>query len=365
MMNRGVLIILIPLLFACSEDESPETQNDNFDRQSMLINWADNIIIPSYKAYEYSLLALQSAKNDFIANPDISSLSELRIKWEEAYLNWQKVSMFQIGMAEQITLRDFTNIYPCDKEEIEMAISSGDYNLELPSSRDMQGFPALDYLLYGMADSENELLQKLSQTAYSSYLSELVERLLFLSQSVIDDWEGDYRDQFVENDGSDAGSSVNKMLNDYMFYYEKVLRAGKVGIPAGVFSSTSRSDLVEAPYRGDLSKSLCLSALNSVINFFHGRHYNSNEEGESLKSYLDYLNSVSETESLSLSIANQFDLSRDKIESLNEDFALQIQTDNSAMLEAYDELQSNVVLMKVDMFQAMNIRVDYVDADGD
>ena len=35
------------------------------------------------------------------------------------------------------------------------------------------------------------------------------------------------------------------------------------------------------------------------------------------------------------------------------------------MLQTYDELQKNVVNMKVDMLQALNIRVDYVDADGD
>ena len=35
------------------------------------------------------------------------------------------------------------------------------------------------------------------------------------------------------------------------------------------------------------------------------------------------------------------------------------------MLEAYDKIQAAVVLMKVDMLQALNINVDYVDADGD
>jgi hypothetical protein len=35
------------------------------------------------------------------------------------------------------------------------------------------------------------------------------------------------------------------------------------------------------------------------------------------------------------------------------------------MLSAYDALQRNVVFMKVDMLQALNINVDYVDADGD
>jgi hypothetical protein len=35
------------------------------------------------------------------------------------------------------------------------------------------------------------------------------------------------------------------------------------------------------------------------------------------------------------------------------------------MLGAYDELQRNVILMKVDMLQALSIDVDYIDADGD
>jgi hypothetical protein len=35
------------------------------------------------------------------------------------------------------------------------------------------------------------------------------------------------------------------------------------------------------------------------------------------------------------------------------------------MLQTYDELQKNVILLKVDMLQALNINVDYVDADGD
>jgi len=35
------------------------------------------------------------------------------------------------------------------------------------------------------------------------------------------------------------------------------------------------------------------------------------------------------------------------------------------MLSAYDEVQKAVSMLKVDMFSAMSISVDYVDADGD
>ncbi|NRA94125.1 MAG: peptidase M75 superfamily protein, partial [Psychroserpens sp.] len=42
-----------------------------------------------------------------------------------------------------------------------------------------------------------------------------------------------------------------------------------------------------------------------------------------------------------------------------------VETDNTKMTEAYDALQAAVVLLKVDMIQAMNISIDFVDADGD
>ena len=35
------------------------------------------------------------------------------------------------------------------------------------------------------------------------------------------------------------------------------------------------------------------------------------------------------------------------------------------MLQTYDMIQENVVLMKVDMLQLFDIKVDYIDADGD
>jgi hypothetical protein len=54
-----------------------------------------------------------------------------------------------------------------------------------------------------------------------------------------------------------------------------------------------------------------------------------------------------------------------QIETLENSFATQIDTDNTAMTMAYDELQKAVVLLKVDMLQAFNVSVDYVDADGD
>ena len=76
---------------------------------------------------------------------------------------------------------------------------------------------------------------------------------------------------FIEDAGSSASSSVNRMVNDYLFYYERFLRSGKIGIPAGVFSGSPLANNVEALYTvttPTLSKSLYLNSLSSFKDFF-------------------------------------------------------------------------------------------------
>ena len=94
-------------------------------------------------------------------------------------------------------------------------------------------------------------------------------------------------------------------------------------------------------------------------------HFDGQNSGISLNDYLDELNSIKDTEDLSVLINTQFDLARTKANNLSEDLGDQVETNNTLMLETFDELQKNVVYMKVDLFQALNVKIDYVDADGD
>jgi ketosteroid isomerase-like protein len=357
---------MIFFIVACSGDEVPKANPDNFDRKAMLTNWADNIIMPGYELYVQKISELVTAKNTFLADRSIKNLDLLKSAWLESYMAWQSVSMFEIGKAEQLSLRDFTNVFPTSMEGIEANMSSGNYDLSLPSSRDKQGFPALDYLLHGSADTPAMIIGRFEgEEKVRSYLNELVNRLESLSTTVLNDWKAGYRDTFVQNSGSDASSSVNKLVNDYMFYYERALRAGKIGIPAGVFSNTPLSDRVEAFYRKDVSKTLFMAGLNAAVDFFNGKYFDGSGQGESLKSYLDFINSLQDGGNLSNLINDQFSKTITQAESLNENFYSEVETANDKMLKTYDELQVNTILLKVDMFQALNIQVDYVDADGD
>lgn len=365
----GVVISCLVVLSGCSEDDSAVDGPDNFDRAAMLENWADNIIIPAYENYAAKLNDLKSATSVFNTQKTEANLILIRAAWLEAYKAWQYVAMFEIGKAEELTLINYTNVFPVNVEDVEETIASGSFNLDAINKQDEQGFAAIDYLLHGLGSSDEEIvsiyLQETAQSNHDDYLMALIDNLVFLSNSVLEDWKSNYRDTFVNNVGSYATSSVNKLINDYIFYYEKHLRAGKIGIPAGVFSNTPLSDRVEALHSKGSSKALFDAGLNAMQDFFNGRHFGKDETGESLKSYLDFLNSIKQGEDLSATINAQFNLVRQTASSLNGDFELQVVNNNDQMLQVYDQLQVNVINLKVDMLQALNIRVDFVDADGD
>ncbi len=84
--------------------------------------------------------------------------------------------------------------------------------------------------------------------------------------------------------------------------------------------------------------------MSAIENFFVGKKYNSEEKGESLESYLNFLNSEKNGTSLSESITDQFKVAKETIDKLNNDFASQVNEDNNKMLVAYDEIQKGVSL---------------------
>ena len=369
-------ILLIFALFAasCSSEDDGTGGTDggdsgnetvSFDREAMLANWADNIIIPSFENFQNSTLSLQGQTETFIASPSPATLEALRSQYKEAYLDFQTVSMFQSGKAEELNFRSYLNTYPANIAGVEDKLVSGEINLQLPSTFAEQGFPALDYLLYGLGSDEETLKLYSENENYRGYLIAVTSRINSLTAAVSSSWKTDYRDTFVNNTSSSSTGSVDRFTNDYVMYFEKILRSGKIGYPAGAFTGSPSPNNAEALYATGLSKSLYLQAVTSFEDFYFGDHLNGGGNGLSFYQYLQYMETMKDGASLSDLIADQLAAVKSQSSALDQDLQKQVETDNTKMLAAFDELQKAVILLKVDMMQALSISVDYVDSDGD
>jgi hypothetical protein len=366
------LIFSFIFLFSCSEDNSTPASSDNYDRKELLSNLVNNIIIPAHQNFNNELQLFESTVNSFNDDRSISNLEMIQDQFIVAYRAWQYIEMFNIGYAEEIYYASKMNIYPANTTRILENINSDNVDLDGNSNQfSAQGFPAIDYLLFGVAENNIQILDiySIDNNSTFTYLNLLVSKMIENTDAVIDYWETN-RQEFINSTGNTSSSSLNMLANDFVYYYEKGLRANKIGIPAGVWSGEIPQN-VEAYYKSDISKILAIEGLQACINFFKGIHFGESQiNGEGLYDYLAYLDDTNYSDSsmfigLQDDILDSFDNSMIKLEQLNNNFALQIETDNIKMLEAYDSIQQGVVRLKTNMLSILGISVDYYDADGD
>jgi hypothetical protein len=286
-------------------------------------------------------------------------------------VKWQHVEMFNIGKAEEIMYFNTINTYPVDELRINENINSKRYDLSNANDWSSQGLSGVDYMLHGIEDNKEKIIQKYVDDAnYGDYLKNLLVIMTSNTDDIVQDWTT-YKDTFVQSSGNSNSSSLNMITNDFVYYFEKGLRANKIGIPAGIYSGgNTLPSKVEAYYSSknsfqDISKDLAKEALIASENLFLGKSSNG-VNGPSLKTYLDYIYSADvNKENLSPIISSNFQKAKEEIDLLDSNFVNQINNDKTKMLNAFDKLQAIVVNMKTDMLSLLSIQVDYIDADGD
>ena len=376
----GFLIAFVGLIWACStsKDTPDPTPDPNppdpvgTDRKAMLTNLADNIILPSYTNFKTKFDLMLTKSDAFAAKPDKASLTEFRQAWVDAYTEWQKVELFDVGPAESKTLRYFFNIYPANVTGIEENVASGSAQLDLPSAYPRQGFPALDYLINGLAATDDAIVLRYTTAADAAkriaYLKQVTTQMKTVLTAVLTEWTTTYRDKFVNATGVDVSSSLSKLVNGYVLHYERYIRSGKFGIPSGAMANgTPAADKVEAFYKKDLSLILVKTAHQAVVDFFNGKDVKTGKEGPGFKSYLNALGAKdSQTQKSLVEVINaQFDETNSKLATLKPSLYDEVTTNNAAMVAVYTEMQKAVRMLKVDMTSAMSITITYVDNDGD
>jgi predicted lipoprotein len=366
------LLGLITTIIACSSggDDDSNTTENNYDRGALLTNWADNIIIPSYENYQTKVATLVANTTTFTTTPTETNLQTLRTSWFEAYKAYQYVAIYGFGKAEEIGFKEIANTYPTSVSGIEANISSGNYNLNLQAQNAKAGFPGLDYLLNGLGTDDTTIVSfyvtHTNAENYKKYLIAVTAKLKASADIVVTDWKSGFRDSYVKNTGTSVSGAVNITTNNFVKNLEKDIRTLKIGIPAGLFSGGVKyPEKTEALYKGNASKELLTISLTASKDFYNGKHFGSTTTGSSLKSYLDFVKAIRDNQNLSDLINTQYGVIATANTNLNSSIAEQINSDNTKVIAVNDALQKNIIYTKLDMMQALNITIDYVDGDGD
>jgi predicted lipoprotein len=366
----GLLIVtgFLCLLPSCVEDEKNE--NYTIDRGSLLQSIADNVILPGYEKLHTDITELDASIKKFVDNPDQSTLNQTRMDFEKAYLSWQEVAFLEFGPAFTETLRANANTFPTDYFSIENAVQSGEIDLTKLSSQNKKGFPALDYFLYGLGDTDEAILEKYSTDLYAAprigYLTAVSKDLFDKVDQVYMGWMasgGNFRQTFIEKDGTDVGSSMGLMVNSLSEYYERITRDARIGIPLGKRSQGIIIPQNTEAYFSGISVSLATQNLNGIRNFFLGK--NGQQDGEGLYDYLKALGNEYEGVLLADALINHLEDAKSKVAEIPSPFSESVKNNPQPAETAHSQLQKTLILIKVDMASALGILISYQDNDGD
>lgn len=357
----GFCVKLIPVLVAgmlfssCGDDKSLTNKVD-FDREAMLTNWIDNIIVPAFDNLAQEANALQTSTSDFYKKADQVSLQNLQSQFLKTYSAFQQIKAFEVGPSEDVSLRASLNTYPADSAKINSNIQNSVTSIGSASNLVARGFPAIDYLLY----SPNV---DLSEAKTQAYLELLVNDIASLVNSVNTAWKSE-RSTFINASGTDLGSSLGQMVNAINKDYE-IIKNAKIGFPAGKKTlGKPYPETCEAFYSGH-SIALAIINIEAIQKFYQGVYFDESQKGLSLEDYIIELGTTTDNGKLDVVINSQFDEAVSLLQNITTPLSDAVINDADAVSDAYLAIQQNVRYLKVDMPSAMGVLITYQDNDGD
>ena len=342
----------------------PDEETNPFDKQGLLQNMAENVILPNYLAFSTSLDSLILTYNTFKTSASVNDFQLVKQKLHIAYLKYQQISLYEFGPAEQEIVRMNFNVFPTDSVQIKTNIISGGYDLQMVSNLDAKGFPALDYLFYDLNKTEAQVIQSFNGSInQQNYVSDLLAEMQTKTNSIIASWNTSYKNQFVNSLNTDIGSSIGFLVNQ-LNYELDYLKNAKIGIPLGKKTlDIAIPEKCEA-YYGSQSLDYALATLTSIENTYLGRSING-LDGKGFDDYLDHLKASYGNESLNSAIKNQFALVRSKLIAINSVLSNQIIANPTLVNAAYTEHLKLLILLKTDLPSNLGVVITYQDGDGD
>jgi predicted lipoprotein len=357
------LVLLTGFVYCGKNKKKPEETTEPFDKEAMLTNMADNVILPNYTAFKKSFDSLVTAYATFKTSGLQSDFQDLKQKLHAAYFTYQRIDLFEFGPAENVILRMNFNVFPTDTVQIKSNINSGTYDLGSASNFDAKGLPALDYLFYGKNQTELSVIQSFTASANKrQYVTDLLNDMSSKINSVINSWSS-YRAAFISSQGTDVGSSIGYLVNQINYELD-YLKNAKVGIPLGKKTLGVQEPTKCEVYYGGQSVQYAMETLYSIENAYLGRKING-ANGPGFDDYLDHIKAEYNGGPLNGAIIQQFEIAKSKLAAVQNPLSTQVMSNPAQVDAAYIELVKLLVLLKTDMPSQLGVVITYQDGDGD
>jgi uncharacterized protein len=365
----SIFLFALLLINACTKPDN--NKGDNFNRSAFLQNAADELIIPAFNTFKTSTANLKAKTADFTNDPTLSTLTQLQDAWLEAAMASQLTTTFNFGPADSPTgfLTIDVATFPANTTQIENFVSQmsdPNFNPLNNFARDTRGLFGIEYLIYDINNDQNQVLERYTGTdagKYKAYLEAIADDLHEKVKNVADAWPS-YKQNFVQDIGISAGSSMSVYYNQFLIGFEN-LKNFKLGVPLGLRAGQSGTEptLVEAYYSGK-SVDLLKKNFEQVVKVYFG----TTQSGANGIGFDDYLNEIEGGAELLAETIAQLDNVNNSLAALSNTPSLSFQI-SSGNTDAADnvhlEMSKWTRFVKSDLSSLLGISITFSSGDGD
>ncbi|HWM86176.1 MAG TPA: imelysin family protein [Kofleriaceae bacterium] len=290
MMTTGFLVLA---LAACGGDDGGgDDGGSGFDDQQIIVDYADQVVIPTYELLDEKSNALDAAVIALDEDLSQENLEAARQAWVDTRVPWEQSEGFLFGPVSAQGWDPAMDSWPLNQDDLEAVLASDEvidlaFVSDLPETQ--KGFHTIEYLLWGQ-DSEKTVDQ--FDDRELEYLLALTEELTVITGDLATSWTdgvgGDaaYRDVFTTagEPGNDAypalGSAVQEILDGMSGICVEV-GTGKIAEP---FDERD-PNLVESQYSFNSLYDF-QDNMRSVLNAYTGDMPEAGTEGSGLDGWV-------------------------------------------------------------------------------
>ncbi|MCB9195167.1 MAG: imelysin family protein [Flavobacteriales bacterium] len=348
--------------YACKPEALEQRQN--FDRNEMLKNIADEQFSQHIEHFQNSCNELENAIADFNVSPSLQSVEEMQLKWIQTAQDWELCAAYNFGEIMDAYIFNKIESRQANTSFIEAHIAdtvtlTSSYIETLGSSS--KGLAAIEYLLFSPDQNPITVLDSLTNDPRRiGYLEALNANLVEKSIELEAIWSN-YYPTFINYEGNNVGGSVSELMNEMSSLLERIY-ISQLGAPLGKddFSNLGQPEDTEAPLSEQSLEFIKLNIQSVEDAFFN--------EGNGLLGFDDYLNALGAKyngDPLPEVVQAQFDIVNDALDAIPGTLEDAVVSNYALVEKAYIELKELIVLLKVDVASQLSITITFNDNDGD
>ena len=347
------ILILTVFIFSC--DKKKNEEETSFSKVDLQKNIGKNIILPGYKMLIDKVDSLEPSHSSFVALPSQELFEQVQLKWYDAYLQWNRVSMFEFGPALDMGLKGALGLFPNDTTKVIDNINSASYDLTTVSNTDAVGLHVFDFLLYRKGAFDNYK----NDVNYQNYIQALIDKVQSELNYVYNKWNSTYLDEFSNSTSTASTSAFSMFVNEFVKSYEET-KWTKVGIPSG----KQTLGIVQKNYIETRMSKNSLPVLSENLKAIKKCFNGESLDGVNGIGFDDYLIDLDRS-ALVNTINNTLDDIINDVNQISNDFESEVDTNPSSIEAIYTKIHNLTVSIKTDMTSAFGVLITYQDNDGD